>query len=169
MAIQQSINQLLSSTYWAGALYAHQPDVAEARKEKRELKNLQAEMDEAEAYAKEHPLQDEPTAEQKEKFMNEWGLTGEAIDKAPDELTDNLPEIVNWLEGQTPIEESHIHSKKVWNQMKARRRQLDPEYREQKYQQELGMRKTKAALQKLLKGKIGIEEFKAKVGMTDGE
>ena len=35
MAIQQSINQLLSSAAWATGLYSHMPDVAEERKAKK--------------------------------------------------------------------------------------------------------------------------------------
>lgn len=35
MAIQQSINQLLSSAAWATGLYSHMPDVVEARKAKK--------------------------------------------------------------------------------------------------------------------------------------
>ena len=164
MAIQQSINQLLQSTQFAAALYAHQPDVQQQRAEKRELRNLTAEMEEAEKFAAEHPLRP-ATAKEKEKYLSQQGLTPEAVDKAGDVDPDELTEIIDIYEAKTPGKSATLHSPQSWAQMKARRRQLDPEYREQQYQQEIGRRKTVEKMEEFLQGKINLEQFKEEVGI----
>lgn len=168
MAIQQSINQLLSTASWGAALVAHQPDVAEARKEKRELGKLQTEMAEAEKFEAEHPIRP-ATAKEKTKYLNKLGLTEEAIQKAQNVDEEELDEIIDIYEKQTPGQSAQMYPAKSWNAMKARRRELDPAYREQMYQQEVGRQKTIEAMEGFLKGEIYLEEFKQKVGITDGE
>ena len=168
MAIQQSINQLLSTASWGAALVAHQPDVAEARKEKRELGKLQTEMAEAEKFEAEHPIRP-ATVEEKQKYLSKHGLSPEAVEKAGNVDPYELAEIIDIYEAKTPGKSAQMYPAKSWNAMKARRRELDPAYREQMYQQEVGRQKTIEAMEGFLKGKIDLEEFKQKVGMTDGE
>lgn len=164
MAIQQSINQLLQSTQFAAALYAHQPDVQQKRAEERELKNLTAEMEEAEKWAAEHPIRP-ATAKEKQKYLTQQGLSPEAIEKAGEVDPDELIEVIDIYEAKTPGKSATIHSRESWERMKARRRQLDPEYREQQYQREMGRQKTIAKMEEFLQGNIDLEQFKEEVGI----
>lgn len=150
MAIQQSINQLLQSTQFAAALYAHQPEVQQKRAEDRELRNLTKEMDEQQEWA-------QKAAEERSQFLESIGIE-------PDEHPFTAEEID---EIEANLMPPSIHSPQSMAQMKARRRQLDPEYREQQYQEQLfaGRKKAQKKVKELIIEKGLQEQFKDKVGI----
>lgn len=108
MAIQQSINQLISTIGIASGLYAHLPEVQEDKARDKELKNIieqQKYMADREARANEFIASDE--------FSN-------AMEGVPDDIVDK---IVEGLYGGEEAEKAET--------LRQRRMELDPKYRDE--------------------------------------
>lgn len=159
MAIQQSINQLLSTAQIGAGFYAHLPEVQEERKRKRKLKEIGQEK---EQLGKEKEVMAGAISEELAPVVNE------AYKRIEE---DNAEEAMGLIKAisQSPLQTEYSKLEKREKTLSKREEYYDPKLRIERMTErsEKAKETTLKALKEYTAGNIELEKFKEMIGVKE--